>query len=413
MADLNFPPNPTVGDTYSIGSRTWVWNGTAWQLQTAVQNLDPFTVKTLIITSSTNSTSTNSGAVIIEGGVGIGGDLWIGGIFYSGGAAVLTTSTFLDNISEGTDIEITTGTANSIVINNTSTLQSVTTRGSTTTNAIKISNPTNSTSTASGALVVEGGIGTGGTLFVGENIYVGTDAGSLYGDTNLIAPAGQSAYLNLKGGSGISKLSIGDDELLLTSGAGPIILSTSATSRTSSGTEVLIINTDYNVGIGTLAPTSKLSVNGTLSVDGITTITNVTSATSTVTGALQVAGGAGIGHNLYVNGHISVEKIIADPVPVTFNTITLPIDTFDGSLYRSAKYFISISNSATNKFQTSEIWLVHDGSTASIEQTSVFTSGTDYVVTFSTDISGNNVSLLATGIQDSNKVKIHTTYITI
>lgn len=33
MADLNFPSNPTVGQTYSIGSKTWFWTGKAWAVQ--------------------------------------------------------------------------------------------------------------------------------------------------------------------------------------------------------------------------------------------------------------------------------------------------------------------------------------------------------------------------------------------
>lgn len=412
MADLNFPSTPQIGDTFTVGSRTWVWNGTAWQLQTAIQSLDPFTVKTLIVTSSTNSTSTNSGALIVEGGVGIGGDLWIGGILYSGGAAVLTTSTFFDNLSEGDDIQITTGTNNSIFINNTSTLQTVTTRGSTTTNAVRINNVTNSTSTTTGALIVEGGVGIGERLFVGESIQVGTGSGSAYGDNNLISTYAESAYLNLKGGSRKSKISIGDDELFFVSGNSPITFGIGADTSTSSGTEVLRITPELNVGIGISNPNSKLDVDGTVSITGITTITNLTSATNTMTGALQISGGVSVGDNLYINGHISFYKLISNPVPVSVNSTTVPIDSFDGTLYRSAKYFISISNISTNKFQTSEIWLVHDGTIASIEQTSVFTSGTDYVVTFSTDISGNTVSLLATGILENNTVKMQTSYIT-
>lgn len=79
MADLNFPPNPNVGDTYSIGSRTWVWNGTAWQLQSGIVSTNPFTVISAEITTSTNSTSTTSGALIVNGGAGIGGDITVGG----------------------------------------------------------------------------------------------------------------------------------------------------------------------------------------------------------------------------------------------------------------------------------------------------------------------------------------------
>lgn len=32
---LNFPSNPSLNDTYSFGDRTWTWNGSAWQLNSA------------------------------------------------------------------------------------------------------------------------------------------------------------------------------------------------------------------------------------------------------------------------------------------------------------------------------------------------------------------------------------------
>jgi hypothetical protein len=33
MSTLNFPANPDLNDTYSFGTKTWIWNGDAWQLQ--------------------------------------------------------------------------------------------------------------------------------------------------------------------------------------------------------------------------------------------------------------------------------------------------------------------------------------------------------------------------------------------
>ena len=29
---LNFPENPSIGDSYSLGGRTWLWDGTAWNI---------------------------------------------------------------------------------------------------------------------------------------------------------------------------------------------------------------------------------------------------------------------------------------------------------------------------------------------------------------------------------------------
>ena len=30
---MNFPTSPTLNQTYTLGSKTWVWNGSAWDLQ--------------------------------------------------------------------------------------------------------------------------------------------------------------------------------------------------------------------------------------------------------------------------------------------------------------------------------------------------------------------------------------------
>jgi len=33
---INFPDSPTVNDTYSVGTRTWKWDGTSWNVVAAV-----------------------------------------------------------------------------------------------------------------------------------------------------------------------------------------------------------------------------------------------------------------------------------------------------------------------------------------------------------------------------------------
>lgn len=146
--------------------------------------------------------------------------------------------------------------------------------------------------------------------------------------------------------------------------------------------------------------------------NGVFKISSSTESTSTSTGAFQVIGGAGFGGNLYVGGTITAQKTVANPMTSTVSTSPVTLDSFNTSEYRSAKYFISISNTATNQYQTSEIWLVHDGASAHIEQTSVF-SDNAYLVTFSTNINAGVVSLIGVGIDENIKVKMQNTYITV
>ena len=126
MALLNFPANPTVGQQYTLGGKTYQWTGYAWTVVSQGSgNFDGITIGT-----GTGAVSITTGSITI------------------GGFAILTTASLAAI-----------------------TLQEVTSNGSTTTNAIFINNLTNSTSTTTGALTINGGIGVGGDISVGGTVY--------------------------------------------------------------------------------------------------------------------------------------------------------------------------------------------------------------------------------------------------
>jgi hypothetical protein len=173
MADLNFPQNPAPGDTYSIGTRTWIWNGSGWALQSGIVSTNPFIVVSAQVTTTTNSTSTNSGALVVAGGAGFGGNVYAADL-YSNGFQVVTTGTIgsfgVSALQAGTDTAVAVLPGNVVLVWNTSTLQTVTGRGSSTNNAISITNTTASTGTSTGALTVAGGLGIAGDVNVGGQI---------------------------------------------------------------------------------------------------------------------------------------------------------------------------------------------------------------------------------------------------
>lgn len=164
MALLNFPPNPSIGDTYTPNGSTKVyrWSGSAWLVVAASNTASDFTAKTLHLTTTTNANvyEPDQGALVVDGGVRIKKDLVVDGFLYLNQSPVLTTSSFDAQAAEGTDIDIVlvTGT-NQLIFNDIATLQTVTGRGNSTTNIITFLNPTESTSTDTGGVVLLGGLG--------------------------------------------------------------------------------------------------------------------------------------------------------------------------------------------------------------------------------------------------------------
>jgi len=295
MANLNFPSNPTVGQTYTIGNRTWVWNGYGWQIQSGVTSFDPLTANRVIVTTSTNATGTNSGGLIVYGGAGIGLDLYVGGdiiggrnitatnnvvilgtasststttgaltiaggvgvygslyagALYDQNSRVITEGTLgtygVTAIIAGTDTAINTSTG-AVTISNTSTLQTVTGRGNSTTNAIGILNLTQSNSTYSGAFVVAGGVGIGGNLYV-------NNTGSIE---------------NIVGGTGYIR---------------------------------------------------DLTVNSEI-INGVFTSTSIVNSTGTATGSVIIAGGVGIAQDVYIGGILTANTLSSNVLTVTSGTI--------------------------------------------------------------------------------------------
>jgi hypothetical protein len=159
---LGFPTNPNIGDQYTVGETTYEWNGFAWiKISGSISSATVGYFELLYVTSTTNATSTGTGALVVTGGASIGGDLYIGGTLYSSGAPVITTATFNATIQDGVDIDIVDTGGGVLEFNNISTLQTVTSRGNTSTYQILFQNTSQSTSTTTGAVVISGGIGVG------------------------------------------------------------------------------------------------------------------------------------------------------------------------------------------------------------------------------------------------------------
>jgi hypothetical protein len=364
MALLNFPPSPNTGDTYVIGTTTWIWTGSAWIKYTSSPS------SPIIISTLTVSVSTSTGALVVNGGVGIGGSLNVASTSTIAGAEILTTAT-LDNfvkptvIIGGTDTAVVT-TGSTVYIWNTSTFQSVTDRGFTTTNRIFINNATSATSVGTGALVIAGGISAGGDLWLGGTIY---------------------------------------------SAGVPVITTSTLIDSFQSGDDIRIISTQTGLTTGTTLLISNTSTLQTVTGRGSSTthvvyFNNTTNSTSSSTGAIVISGGVGVGGRINAES-VQIADTIIDSGQVLVNTTaTVVVDEYDIDEYRTSKYLIQIDEGTgpSANFETIELLLLVDNSgNVYATEYAVLTSNGD-LGEFAADVVGDKVRLYFTAINATSKV---------
>lgn len=163
-----------------------VVTGTAYINNLIVTNtsvLNVVTASSLTLTSTLNSTGTDTGALIVAGGAGIGQDLWVGGYIY-GNISTSTLSKISFTASVFTVINTLTGIIYP-VLGSTSTghatpgtnlqLYFDTASGTLTSPALNLTGLIQSTGTDSGTLVIAGGAGISGSVNIGSTVTVGGD----------------------------------------------------------------------------------------------------------------------------------------------------------------------------------------------------------------------------------------------
>jgi hypothetical protein len=119
---------------------------------------------------------------------------------------------------------------------------------------------------------------------------------------------------------------------------------------------------------------------------------------------------------LTVTGNViqgTVPILTSSSTTTSIGTSAVAIDTFVAAEYRSAKYVISINDITNIQFQTCEIILVQDGTTATISTYSIVFSGSTDRMNFTADIASGTVTLYGTGISVNNTVKLVRTLIPV
>ena len=329
----------TAGTDTAVSTSTGnitIWNTSTLATVTARSGITP---TALVFTNQTQSTSTDTGALVISGGLGVGRNVTIGQnltVFGTinfqgqGGSAIDgNTATFGWVNVTGTNIGLTVNgsaviggniTATTINITGRTTLQDTTAATLTASNITVLSNQT-----VNNNLSVGGNLYTTGTSTLIGNVYAGTNVGiqgNLYttGTTTLASTATVESNLGVRGNFNVT------------------------------GTSLLVGNSHV---IGNLGVTGNVNVTGTTVLSTLT-VTNTLNVGSTTTFAKSIIVGPASQYKSYES--------------ITTSTVDrLVIDVFDSTFYRTVKYLVSVADTGytPNRVQVEEFLVFHDNNSTS------------------------------------------------
>ena len=103
-------------------------------------------------------------------------------------------------------------------------------------------------------------------------------------------------------------------------------------------------------------------------------------------------------------------KTTYNQTAVTVGTSATVIDSFAKATYRTAKYIVQVTNSGGTAFESSEVLVVHNGTTATMIEYGVVSTSGSSLGTISALINSSNVELKYTGAASGNAVKVYATY---
>ena len=230
-----------------------------------------------------------------------------------------------------------------------------------------------------------------------------------------------------------SNINITDNKITTTQSNSDLVIAPAGSGQVVMSKADINGGTIDNTVIGGSTPLAgsftTLSTTASLTIDGITISDNVVSTNASNanlelrgngTGGVRISGftfptsDGSAGQFITTNG-LGVlsfatagatlsNSTIADASTTIASSATSVLNTFDKTVVRSAKYFISISDATNSRFEIVEANVTHDGTDAYI---STFGSTTDYtspLTTLSADISGNDVRVKVTNISDDSLV---------
>ena len=409
--------NPIVVGTQSTAN---LWNTTtttvnAFGAATSI-NIGA-TTGTLTIQSNTGSTSNTTGALVVNGGVGFAKNVYVGtGITIN---STQSAENFTVKGVNATSLIVADSSSNSVIIggSNATPISGATLKINGTDSIILPIGTTAERPGLSGNVDVAGMFRYNSTGNIIE-FYDGT-IWQQAGPTFTIV-ADRQFVGNVFGGFG--NVNGTNNTFTL-----PSASTTSSTLVSVNGLIKLPV-VDYNVTSSTLTfvtPPITGSVidarclTATTTVDYISSGNGINRLVADDTGITFLSGPGAVSLNRIIldqEGIITYENntkhAFNSPV-VSVGTSPVVIDTFDKTIYRSAKYNITTTNLDSSEFETTEVLVIHNSTTAYKTQYATLYTGSASLGSITVGVNGANVELSYAGVAANNSVKTSITYITV
>jgi len=286
--------------------------------------------------------------------------------------------------------------------------------------------------TTLGSLTVTGAVTFGGGGITVDNLILNDNIISSSSNADINLTPGGTGVVNIPNLTVDSNINISDNEIKTTQSNSDLVITPSGSGQ------VVIAKADINGGaidntvIGATAPAAgtftTLSTTSAMTIDGVTIADN-TISTNASNSVLELTGNGSGGVNisgftfptsdgsngqfLKTNGSgvlgFATAGTSLDHSDINDNSVTVAtsttsvVDSFASATYRSAKYFISISDATNGRFEIVEANVIHGPSADSTTEAYVTVFGntgsyTDPLCTFTADIDDGNIRLLATNI---------------
>ena len=371
-------------------------------------------------TATVTGTALFTGAVNMSSTLDVTGNTTMANITASGTAALngtvtIDNLTFNDNIigtSSNADLRLTPGGTGTVVISNLTVDSNINITDNTIKTTVSNSNLQLS-GASSGTVEVTSGLTTAAITTVGNVDVTGTE--TITGQLDV-------DYVRIKDNTITTNASNANLEISA-NGSGKVVMT---------GPEI-IGGTIDNTVIGGSTPAAgtftTLATTESLTIDGVTISDNTVSTNSSNanlelkgsgTGGVRISGFTfptaddtagkfittnGLGVLSFATAGATLNNSdIADAATTVASSATSVLNTFDKTVYRSAKYFISATDATNSRYEFIEANVTHDGTDAYI---TTFGSVSDYATglsTYTVGISGDDVQVKVTNITDNSVV---------